>query len=246
MEQWYGKFLVFLSINLSLSFLITLRHMISSHSNRSHRYDDKFCYVGTKSLSNKDHDRHFTINFPSRTHILTISISHVEFIILGFDCSSPRVCCGTETDRYCCISSTLSSSSQTPSQPSDDFIFHPSNTFLAEKWFLIQICIIGIFLAISLLIFVLLCQCITSIRRNRRRQTMSIAQIPLPAASPLLIEHNRSALNRISTISHTPSDVKSMILNTPLNIYPTTNSRNSTSTSSSYYMFPNELEHLCN
>jgi hypothetical protein len=113
-------------------------------------------------------------------------------------------------------------------------------------------CIIGIFLAITLLIFILVCQCLSSIRRNRQRQrqqTMSIAQIPLPASSPLLIEHNR--LNRISTISHTPSDIKSrclgtsMILNTPLNIYPTTNSRNSTSTSSSYYMFPNEFEQLC-
>ena len=99
----------------------------------------------------------------------------------------------------------------------------------------------------------MICQCLTSIRRsrNRQQQTISIAQVPLPTASPLLIEHNRSALNRISTISSTPSDVKSRctdtstVLNTPLNRYPTTYSRSSTSASSSYYMFPNELEQLC-
>jgi hypothetical protein len=97
-------------------------------------------------------------------------------------------------------------------------------------------------------------QCLTSIRRNkqhRQQQRMSIIQVPLPSRSPLLLEHNRSISNRISTISSTPSDIKSrctdtsMILNTPLNLYPTANSSSSTSTSSSYYMFPNELERLC-
>jgi len=176
-------------------------------------------------------------------------------MILGFDCSSPRVCCGIETDRYCCIPSTLLSSSsfQTPYQSSNDLVLNPSNNFLSEKWFFLQICTIGIFLAMILLIFVVACQCLSSIRRNRQQrqqQRIPIAQVPLPAASPLLMEHNRSVLNRISTISSTPSDAKSrctdtsMILNTPLNIYPTTNSRSSTS-SSSYYMFPNEFEHLC-
>ncbi|CAF1103059.1 unnamed protein product [Adineta steineri] len=166
----------------------------------------------------------------------------------GFDCSSSRICCGTETDRYCC---TLESSSS--SQTSNDLIFHSSNNYLPEKWFFLQICTIGIFLAITLLLFVMVCQCLTSIRRKRqrRKQKMSIVQVPLPAASPLLFEHNRFISNRISTISSTPSDVKSrctdtsIILNTPLNIYPTTNSRSSTASSSSYYMFPNEFEHLC-
>ena len=78
---------------------------------------------------------------------------------------------------------------------------------------------------------------------------MSIAQIPLPSTSPLLIEQKRSVSNRISTISSASSDVKSrctdtsIILNTPLNLYPTTNSRNSTT--SSYYIYPNEFEYLC-
>ncbi len=178
---------------------------------------------------------------------------HISIIILGFDCSSPRVCCGTEIDRYCCILSTSSTSSQTSystaSSSSDD-----STYFLSEKWLFLQICTVGLFLAIIVLIFIMAYQCFISIRRNRQhqQQRMSIIQVPLPAASPLLIErHKRLTSNRISTISSTPSDVKSrctdtsIILNTPLNLYPTGNSRSSTSTSSSYYMFPNEFEHLC-
>lgn len=96
-------------------------------------------------------------------------------------------------------------------------------------------------------------QCLTSIHRNKQnhhQQSMSFIQVPLPSASPLLIQHNRSVSNRISTISSTPSDMKSrcldtsIVLNTPLNLYPTGNSSSSTS-SSSYYMFPNEFEQLC-
>jgi len=163
----------------------------------------------------------------------------------GFDCSSPRVCCGTEIDRYCCIQST--------SSPSNDLIYHTSNNFLSEKWLILQICTIGLCLTIIVLIFIMIYQCLISIRRNRKRQQqrMSIIQVPLPAASPILIERNRVISNRMSTISSTPSDVKSrctdtsIILNTPLNLYPTGNSRSSTSTSSSYYMFPNEFEQLC-
>jgi len=173
---------------------------------------------------------------------------------LGFDCSSPRICCGTETDRYCCILSTSSFSSQPSySSPSDNLVYHTSNNVLSEKWFILQICTIGLFLAITVLIFIMIYQCLRSICRNKQRQQrrMSVIQVPLPAASPLLIEHNRSVSNRISTISSTPSDIRSrctdtsMVLNTPLNLYPTANSSSSTSTSSSYYMFPNELEQLC-
>ncbi|UJR14121.1 hypothetical protein I4U23_001116 [Adineta vaga] len=177
----------------------------------------------------------------------------------GFDCSSPRVCCGSETDRYCCIltsslsSTTTTSSSDIVYESSNDYILHPSNNFLPEKWFFLQICTVGIFLAMTLLIFVMVCQCLISIRRSKQRQQrrMSLVQMPLPAASPLLLEHNRSLSNRISTISMTPSDAKSrctetsIILNTPLNRYPIGNSRDSTASSSSYYMFPNEFEHLC-
>jgi hypothetical protein len=179
----------------------------------------------------------------------------IFIIILGFDCSSPRVCCGIETDRYCCILSTSSSPSSPTSYlpPSDDFIFHTSNNFLSEKWLILQICTIALFLTITVLIFFMVYQCLISIRRNRQRQQqrMPITQVPLPAASPLLIERNRSVSNRISTISSTPSDVKSrctdtsIVFNTPLNLYPTGHSRSSTSTSSSYYMFPNEFEYLC-
>jgi len=95
-------------------------------------------------------------------------------------------------------------------------------------------------------------QCLTSIRRSRQRQ-MSIFQVPLPdtSSSNDFISHSRFNSHRISTISCTPSDAKSrctetsIIFNTPLNIYPIGgNSRHSTSTSSSYYMFPNEFEQL--
>jgi hypothetical protein len=78
---------------------------------------------------------------------------------------------------------------------------------------------------------------------------MSIVQLPLPSPSPFSIEPNRLVSNRISTISNGSSDVKSrytdtsIVFTTPLNLYPTTNSRNSTA--SSYYIYPNELEYLC-
>jgi len=196
------------------------------------------------------------LRYSDKLQLVEYTCFYRTIIVLGFDCSSPRVCCGNETDRYCCILSTSSFSSQTSYSSSlDDLIYQPSTNFLSEKWIFLQICTIGLFLAIAILIFIMIYQCLTSIRRNRQRQQqqrMSIIQVPLPAASPLLIEHNRSILNRISTISSTPSDIKSrcidtsMVLNTPLNLYPTGNSRSSTSTSSSsYYMFPNEFEHLC-
>ncbi|CAF1617892.1 unnamed protein product [Adineta ricciae] len=175
----------------------------------------------------------------------------------GFDCSSSRVCCGSETDRYCCMPTspaTLSSTlpSVIPYESSNDYFLQRGNDILPEKWFFLQICTVGIFLTMTLLIFVMVCQCLSSIRRSKQRQQrrMSSVQMPLPAASPLLLEHNRSMSNRISTISTTPSDAKSrctetsLILNTPLNLYPIGNSRDSTA-SSSYYMFPNEFEHLC-
>lgn len=179
-------------------------------------------------------------------------------LILGFDCSLSRVCCGTETDRYCCTLSTSSSTSQLSSSSSlDDSVFNSSDTFLSEKWFFFQMCIIGLFLTIAILIFIMIYQCLTSMRRNKhhhqqQQQRMSFIQVPLPSASPLLIQHSRSISNRISTISCATSDIKSrcldtsIVLNTPLNLYPTSNSSSSTSTaSSSYYMFPNELEQLC-
>jgi len=177
----------------------------------------------------------------------------------GFDCSLPHICCGTETDRYCCIpSSTLRSSSiSTAYQPFDDldsYSIRTSNTLLTEKWFFIQMCTIGIFLAIMLLIFVIIYLCLTSIRHTKHQKNMSIVQIPLPTTSSRLTEPKRSVLNRISTISSTSSDVKSrctdtsIVFNTPLNIYPTANNRNSTASSSSpssYYIYPNEFEYLC-
>ncbi|CAF1364107.1 unnamed protein product [Rotaria sordida] len=181
----------------------------------------------------------------------------------GFDCSLPRICCGTDVDRYCCIpSSTLhlssslpssSSSSSTPYQSFDDidsYTIRTSNDLLTEKWLFIQSCTVGIFLAITLLIFVIIYLCLTSMRYNKRQKEMSIIEVPLPPRSPLLIDSRRSISNRISTISSTSSDGKSrctdisMVLNTPLNLYPTTNSRMST-TSSSYYLYPNEFQYLC-
>ncbi len=107
-------------------------------------------------------------------------------------------------------------------------------------------CTIGICLAIMLLIFIIIYLCLTSIRQKNK----SIIKIPLPSTSSHIIEPKRSVSNRISTISNASSDIKSrctdtsILLNTPLNIYPTTNSRNST-TLSSYYIYPNEFEYLC-
>lgn len=108
-------------------------------------------------------------------------------------------------------------------------------------------CIIGILLAIILLIFIIIYLCLTSMRQKNK----SIVQIPLPSTtSSQVFQPKRSVSNRISTISSsTSSDGKSrctdtsIILNTPLNRYPTTNSRNSTT--SSYYIYPNEFEYLC-
>ncbi|CAF3415794.1 unnamed protein product [Rotaria sp. Silwood1] len=177
----------------------------------------------------------------------------------GFDCSLPRICCGPDTDRYCCIpSSTLhlssaASSSSTSYQLLDDldtYTIRTSNDLLNEKWFFIQSCTVGIFLAIILLIFVIIYLCLTSIRYTKRQKEMSIIEAPLPSRSSLLIDSKQSVSNRISTISSTSSDAKSrctdisVVLNTPLNLYPTTNSRTST-TSSSYYIYPNEFEYLC-
>jgi len=107
-------------------------------------------------------------------------------------------------------------------------------------------CTIGICLAIMLLIFIIIYLCLTSTRHKNK----SIIQKTLPSTSLHLIEPKRSVSNRISTISNASSDVKSrytdtsIVLNTPLNLYPTTNSRNSTA-SSSYYIYPNEFEYLC-
>ena len=131
---------------------------------------------------------------------------------------------------------------------------YSSSNSLLNKWICLQIFTIGLFLAVTIAIFVIIYHCLLSLRRHQqdRRMPPSFIQVPLPAESPLFVEHRRLTANRISTISSTPSDMKSrctdtsIILNTPLNRYPTGNSgSSSTSTSSSYYMFPNEFEHLC-
>ena len=114
-------------------------------------------------------------------------------------------------------------------------------------------CTIGIFLAIILLLFVIIYLCLTSIYHTKRQKKMSIVRIPLPPSSSHLIEPKRSVSNRISTISSASSDVKSrctdtsIVINTPLNLYPLNNTRNSTASSSasSYYSYPNESEYLC-
>jgi hypothetical protein len=178
------------------------------------------------------------------------------FIFTGFDCSLPRICCGTEIDRYCCIPSTALPSSSPPIlyQSIDDLDYSPtspSNNLLAEKWFFIQMCTISIFLAIILLLFVIIYLCLTSIHHTKREKKMSIVQIPLPTTSSNLIEPKRSISNRTSIISSASSDAKSrctdtsIVINTPLNLYPTDTTRNSTVSSSSYYTYPNEFEYLC-
>ena len=171
------------------------------------------------------------------------------------------MCCGTETDRYCCIpSSTLSSffpltsSSSTPYQSNEDldsYKFPTLNSLFSEKWLFIRMCTMGIFFSILLLMFVIIYLCLTSIRHVKRQKKMSLVQVPLPSTPPFSIGSHRSVSNRMSTITNASNDVKSrctdtsIVLTTPLNLYPTTNSRNSTSSSSSYYIYPNELEYLC-
>ncbi|CAF0916663.1 unnamed protein product [Adineta ricciae] len=176
----------------------------------------------------------------------------------GFDCSSSRVCCGTETNRYCCIPSSKislffsSTTSLTPDQSSEDldsYTLHTSDSLLTEKWFFIRMCTAGIFFASVLLACIIIYLCITSMRHCKRQKRMSLTQLP----PSILTEPKRSLSNRISTISHASIDGKStytdtsIVLQTPLNIYPTNHSRNSTASSSlsSYYMYPNELEYLC-
>lgn len=173
----------------------------------------------------------------------------------------PHICCGTDTNRYCCIPSStriVSSASSTSTPPTmfplfedlESYTLPTSNNLLAEKWLFIQLCTIGIFLAITLLIFVIIYLCLMSIRCTKRQRKMSIIEVSLPTTTPSSVESKRSMSNRISTISSTSSDGKSrctdvsMVLNTPLNLYPTSNNRNST-VASSYYLYPNEFEYLC-
>lgn len=175
-------------------------------------------------------------------------------IYLGFDCSLPRICCGTETERYCCIPPKPSLSSLQVFDPSPDDIVssNESTNFLSEKWFYFQLCALGVFFLIILLGFITIYRCLKSIRRKKQRQQTKVSVVPvsLPVNSPLLMQYNRPMLNRMSTISSVPSDTKtrctdttSKVFSTSLNLYPTSNSRNSTV--SSYYVYPNEFEQLC-
>lgn len=201
---------------------------------------------------------------PNSYLVLAQKLKLCLFLLTGFDCSSPRICCGTDTDRYCCIpssvlfpSSPASSSLTSPSTPYqkfddlDSYVIDKSNDFLSEKWFFVQLCTVGIFLSIILLISAIIYMCCVSIRCNKRQKNMSIVQLPLPTRSSFIMDSKRVASNRLSTISSASSDVKSrctdvsMVINTPLNIYPTSNSRNSTASSSSYYVYPNDFEYLC-
>jgi hypothetical protein len=124
-----------------------------------------------------------------------------------------------------------------------------TNDFLSEKWFFMQMCTIGISLAIILLTFATIYLCVSSILHVTRKKKMSIDQQSLPSTSALLFQPKRFTSNRISTISSASSDVKSqctdtsVVLNAPLNRYPTKTSRSSTV--SSYYLYPNEFEYLC-
>lgn len=152
---------------------------------------------------------------------------------------------------YSTSSSSSSSSLSTLANPSVvDLDLQNSFDFLPDRWFFFQLFIFSLFLAITILIFVMIYQCLASMRRERIRQnkTISTVQIPLPAASPLLLESHRETSKRISTISSAPSDTKSrctetsIVLNTPLNLYPTSYSRSS---ASSYFIYPSDYEQLC-
>ena len=179
--------------------------------------------------------------------------------ILGFDCSSPRICCGTETNRYCCVTSSFVSSSVPPSlahassfDDTESFTIRTSNHSLTEKWFVLQLCTIGIVLALILLILAVIYLCLTSLRHSKDKKRSSMVQMPLPSASSFFLEPNRSASRRMSTIScSASSETKSRctdtstVFHTPLNLYPTSHSRSSTASSSSYYVYPNDFEYLC-
>ena len=178
--------------------------------------------------------------------------------ILGFDCSSPRICCGTETSRFCCVTPSFVSSS-TPlslTHPSfddtDSYTIRTSNHSLTEKWFVLQLCTIGIVLALILLILAVIYLCLTSLRHSKDKKKRSMVQLPLPSASSFFLEPSRSTSRRMSTIScSASSEAKSRctdtstVFHTPLNLYPTSNSRSSTASSSSYYVYPNDFEYLC-
>jgi hypothetical protein len=133
-----------------------------------------------------------------------------------------------------------------------DYYLHSSHYFVPDRWVFMQLCLTLIVLTIVLLIIVMIYQCLVSIRHRQRKSTITTCPSSLPTVAPLLIEHHRSPTNRLSTISScTSNDTKSrstdvsVVFNTPLNIYPTTPNRHSTSTTSSYYMFPNDFEQLC-
>jgi hypothetical protein len=190
-------------------------------------------------------------------------------ITSGFDCSFPRTCCGTDTHRYCCLpssiiksssSSSFSSVASMSSSPSSmayadvdniyPYTLRTSNISLNEKWFLLQMCITGILLAILLLLAVIIYLCLTTMRHSKAKKNlpmMTSMPLPLPLNSSLHIDDKRLGSSQMSTIN---SDTKShstdvsMMFSTSLNIYPTSQSRCSTD-SSSYYLYPNEFEYLC-
>lgn len=196
-----------------------------------------------------------------RTDFLPTPFLSSRLISLGFDCSSPRVCCGTDIDRFCCIPPTSSSSSSVM----DESNLVESSPYAPPRWVFFHIGVVALSFVFLILITVIIYQCLRSLHRRKEHRdnnkVITPIQLPVPSTSPLLTNphlhhsHHRIVSNRISTISSATSDIRSrctdtsLVLTAPLNLYPTnpnaTPSRSSTSTSSSYYIFPTEFEQLC-
>ena len=162
---------------------------------------------------------------------------------LGFACSSPYLCCGSDNERFCCIPSTPSSSFL-----DDSYSVESTSSPSTDRWFSFRMGLLGVCLIGTIFIIVMIYQCLTSLHQRKERRDKLVAPRPISLATE---EQRRPNSHRISTISSTTaSDVKSrctdtsFVLQTSLNLYPNQNtpSRNS---SASFYIFPSEFERLC-
>ena len=130
---------------------------------------------------------------------------------------------------------------------------HTEDFDFNEKWFLLQIFTTAICLLIILLMIIGVYLCLIAVRISKlKTKRNDIVRIPFSPPTPIYLEEKRSAANRISTITcATSTDMKSrltdssMVFDTVLNMYPNKKCRQSTVSSSSYYLSPNELEYLC-
>ena len=123
----------------------------------------------------------------------------VTLFVLGFDCSSPRICCGTKINRYCCVPPAMLTSSSSSSSPSpilyedfddaDPYTMRTSSTLLNDKWLLLQMCTVGIFVAILLLLIVIVYLYFTTMRHGKLKGAC-------PSFSYRCLQSHQSARNQ--------------------------------------------------